>query len=322
MRPFRSWIPGLVAAVLVVTAANPNPECEYADVSAHYASPAFGKSGKLRAQSVLAGTRAEIPLLWQPCEPTHIRYRWEPVNGTSGAAAEGILERGVALAPARPGVYQLRLFHANGGAIPTDRLDWIVLAHATDVRHGKLNGYRIGRYPDRTGSYAPPQGFIEVTLENRNVKLSEHLRLRDFLTKNQANVWPKYVVISPLLVDKLELTMNELNRMGIPAHRLHVMSGYRTPEYNGPGGDGRAKLSRHIYGDAADVWIDNDGDNYIDDLNRDGRKDATDAMLIRIAVDAVEKQHPTLVGGVGVYTNTRSHGPFTHIDTRGTHARW
>ena len=61
------------------------------------------------------------------------------------------------------------------------------------------------------------------------------------------------------------------------------MSGFRTPQYNVAGGNtgGRAGLSRHMYGDAADVFIDNDGDGVMDDLNRDGRSSIEDARVIQ-----------------------------------------
>src|SRR6185436_19219101 len=99
------------------------------------------------------------------------------------------------------------------------------------------------------------------------------------------------------------------------------MSGYRTPQYNGPGGNGRVKNSRHTYGDAADVWVDEDGDGRMDDLNGDGRVDIKDAAMLRQAVERVEARQPTLVGGAGVYTATREHGPFVHVDARGRAAR-
>src|SRR5687768_17743476 len=53
------------------------------------------------------------------------------------------------------------------------------------------------------------------------------------------------------------------------------------------------------------------------DLNRDGRVNARDAKVIQDAVDRVERAHPTLVGGVGLYRATRAHGPFAHVDVRG-----
>jgi hypothetical protein len=88
------------------------------------------------------------------------------------------------------------------------------------------------------------------------------------------------------------------------------------------GAGGRAKDSRHQYGDAADVYVDNDGDDRMDDLNRDGRVDARDARVIAAAVERVEHRHPDLVGGVGLYRAARAHGPFAHVDVRGYRARW
>jgi uncharacterized protein YcbK (DUF882 family) len=85
---------------------------------------------------------------------------------------------------------------------------------------------------------------------------------------------------------------------------------------------GRANLSRHMYGDASDVFVDNDGNGIMDDLNGDRRVDERDAEVIQQAVERVERQYPSLVGGVGVYSACCGHGPFTHIDVRGYRARW
>jgi uncharacterized protein YcbK (DUF882 family) len=154
--------------------------------------------------------------------------------------------------------------------------------------------------------------------------VSEHLHIRDFLTHDQQHVWPKYVVIDPRNVDKIELVLADLERRGVPARGVHVMSGFRTPQYNRGGGDpsGRAGLSRHMYGDAADLWIDNDGDGRMDDLDGDGRHGVGDARAVCAAVDRVEQAYPELVGGCGYYPGNGAHGPFTHIDARGYRARW
>jgi len=163
-----------------------------------------------------------------------------------------------------------------------------------------------------------------VTQESKDTPVSEHFKLGDFLTKDQPNVWPKYMLLRPKLIDKLELTIAELEHSGHPVRNLHIMSGFRTPEYNYTGGNtqGRANLSRHMYGDASDVFVDNDGNGVMDDLNHDGRVDVRDAEVIQQAVERVEKAHPDLVGGVGVYSACCGHGPFTHIDVRGYRARW
>ena len=102
------------------------------------------------------------------------------------------------------------------------------------------------------------------------------------------------------------------------------MSGFRTPQYNdqdlGPGA--RSAISRHMYGDAADVYPDDDGDDRLDDLNHDGKIDLQDARILADAAEAVEKKFPTLTGGIGIYRANSIHGPFVHIDTRGKRARW
>ncbi|HWK89891.1 MAG TPA: hypothetical protein VNP72_07840, partial [Longimicrobium sp.] len=196
----------------------------------------------------------------------------------------------------------------------------------SEKRNGYLNGYRIGTYSTETSGrfdrYAPPAGFIEVTPENQDLAVSEHFRLRNFLTKDQFSVWPKYLALDLRLIDKLELVIQELNAMGVRATHLAVMSGFRTPAYNGPGEGGRARLSRHTYGDASDVWVDNDQDGYMDDLNGDGRRDTGDAQVMLRAVERVERRFPQLMGGAGVYPDNGAHGPFIHIDARGSHARW
>jgi uncharacterized protein YcbK (DUF882 family) len=195
---------------------------------------------------------------------------------------------------------------------------------------GKIGLYYLGNWPFESGgrptttAYANPTGFIEVTQENADTYVSEHFRLRDFLTKDQPYVWPKYLLLNPKLLDKLELTISELEAMGHPVRRIVVMSGFRTPSYNVHGGNtqGRANLSRHMYGDASDVFVDNDGNGVMDDLNGDGRVDVRDAEVIQQAAERVERKYPSLVGGVGVYSACCGHGPFAHIDVRGYRARW
>jgi hypothetical protein len=187
----------------------------------------------------------------------------------------------------------------------------------------ELRNYRMGSWPDARPGYAPPAGFIEVTTENQNVAISDQFRLADFLTHDQENVWPKFLVVKPVLLDKLELISAELTRQGLPS-RLHVMSGFRTPQYNvkGVGKGGRASMSRHMYGDAADVFVDEDKNGSMDDLNRDGRITRDDALVLFAAAERVERSHPDLVGGLSAYKANDAHGPFVHVDVRGRKARW
>lgn len=288
---------------------------------------AFGRSGKLHTIQALPSAVVDLPLEWGAPRPAGAWYRWVPERGDdadSRRVAFGL--DGELRAPSEPGVYSLEI----GGLGGVERFDsprLIVQVPFAAKQGARLQGYLIGRFPTegqgRTDRYAPPEGFIEVRAEDRGMRLSEHFTVGQFLTKDQHSVWPKYVVVDPLLLDKLELVMQELNAMGVRAERMFVMSGFRTPNYNRRGlNQGRANLSRHQYGDAADVWIDNDGDGYMDDLNGDGRRDAGDARVILEAVERVERRYPELVGGAGIYSANRVRGPFIHIDARGQRARW
>jgi uncharacterized protein YcbK (DUF882 family) len=254
-----------------------------------------GLSGKLRARFVARGTSAlGIPILAQ-------------LFGDSALEIAGV----------HPLMDATRSFSL------------ITMLPFSAKQAGRIGSYRIGTWPSerhapRSELYANPEGFIEVTQANESTYVSDHFRLSDFLTHDQQDTWPKYLVLNERLVDKLELVIQDLNDHGVHVEHLAVMSGFRTPEYNvqGVGEGGRARDSRHQYGDAADVFVDNDGSGRMQDLNHDGRVNAADAKVIRDAVDRVEAAHPELVGGVGVYRGNSVHGPFAHIDARGVRARW
>lgn len=192
-----------------------------------------------------------------------------------------------------------------------------------------VGSYRVGYWPGelhrvRTSAYRNPPGFVEVTESSADTRISEHFRLRDFLTHDQDHVWPKYLVLREALIDKLELVLDDLRRSGHPVDNVIVLSGFRTPAYNLALGDasGRSRESRHQYGDAADIIIDADRDGRMDDLDMDGRSDVGDVRVVERAVERVERLHPELVGGLGLYQAMGPSGPFAHIDVRGEAARW
>jgi hypothetical protein len=222
-----------------------------------------------------------------------------------------------------PGVHPLGLPAPDG-----DPLVVVTLEPFTAIQGARIDGYRVGRWPTRglaarDPRYAPPVGFIPVTPEIASTPVSKRFRLSDFLTHDQQDVWPKVLVLRVALLDKLELIGDELDRRGLPSS-LHVMSGFRTPQYNaqGVGPGGRARESRHMYGDAADVIVDANGDGVMDDLDGDGRVTIRDARVLYAVAEGVEAQHPNLVGGLSAYPATSAHGPFVHVDARGVRARW
>jgi hypothetical protein len=274
-----------------------------------------GVSGKLRAK----------------IEPSPEPLR--PDTLPPGARIEYAQPGHVAASPTGAGIWNVLLAIGNG-VRPVANFSVITLLPFAAKRNGRIGLYYVGTWPSEhgargparapAGAYANPAGFIEVTRENADTPVSDHFELGDFLTHDQPNVWPKYLVLQPRLIDKLELVLSDLEAHGYDVHGVHVMSGFRTPQYNEAGGNpaGRANLSRHMYGDASDIYIDDDGDGQMDDLNHDGRVSIDDARVIEQAVDRVEAAHPELVGGAGVYTAAPGHGPFIHIDARGYHARW
>ena len=223
-----------------------------------------------------------------------------------------------------PGVHSLGLPAPDG-----DSLVVVTLASFGTMKGSRLDAYRVGSWPTRGLSardprYAPPPGFIPVTPENESTPVSKRFRLRDFLTHDQQDVWPKVLVLRVALLDKLELIGDELERRGLPGS-LHIMSGFRTPQYNAQGvgpGAGRASESRHMYGDAADVFVDANGDGVMDDLDGDGKATIRDARVLLAVADGIEGQHPDLAGGLSAYPANSAHGPFVHVDARGVRARW
>ena len=305
-----------VAAALTNTDAPTAAYLTDASLSA-LAGELRGASGKLRAEIKPAGAALSAGSA--------------PAGGTLTVAESDA--SGAAVAP-KAGIWKLAV--AVGNAIkPISDFSLISMRPRSDKQNGHVGLYYLGNWPGETGPvsapkkapadrYRPPSGFIEVTQQNADTPLSDHFKLRDFLTHDQPNVWPKYVVIEMRNVDKLELILTDLAAHGINTKGVHVMSGFRTPQYNKGGGNtgGRAGLSRHMYGDAADIFIDNDGNGAMDDLNHDGKVNIDDARVILQAEDRVEAAHPELVGGGGVYPAESGHGPFIHIDSRGYRARW
>jgi uncharacterized protein YcbK (DUF882 family) len=215
----------------------------------------------------------------------------------------------------------------QGGQTPSNETVFTMRSFGQKVR-ALLNGYKLGYWPEEKGrvrseAYKNPDGFIEVTPDNEDTRVSEHFRLRDFVSHDQKQVWPKYVVLREPLLDKLELVIEDLNNHGVNAEGMRVRSGFRTPAHNyAVRGEGSARDSRHQFGDAADVFIDQDGNGKMSDLNGDGRVSFADVKLILDAVERVEARYPELVGGTGLYAYSGASGPFAHIDVRGTRARW
>jgi hypothetical protein len=261
-----------------------------------------------------------------------VELEWIGLPDTGGAdiaASAGTLRQRSATrwwwtAPAAAGIYRVELVRSVVGE--SMLFNMFVLVAGTELKGGHINNYPIGAYPapvlQRSRVLSAPRGFIEVTRENEEMLLSPHFRLRQFLCKQEAD-YPKYVVLSEKLFIKLELILEGVHSQGYRCDTLEIMSGYRTPVYNRA--IGNVKYSRHQWGDAADIFIDeNPRDGVMDDLNGDGRSDHRDAAVLQRIVDELQRgsAQGKLAGGPARYPSNRAHGPFVHLDVRGYLARW
>jgi hypothetical protein len=241
-----------------------------------------------------------------------------------GAVIEAGTHRWVWQAPEVEGLHEVKVVRQQDAAAVSLRV--FVLVPLSRVKDGWLNGYRIGNYPATPlrglAIYKPPRGLIEVTPEIAEVKISPHFTVGQFLCKQEAG-WPRYLALRPRLIQKLELILEAANTAGYRCDSFAVMSGYRTPWYNKV--IGNVKYSRHIFGGAADIYIDvAPRDGQMDDLNRDGKVNIEDAAVLYAIIDGLygKPRYAAFVGGLGQYRRTANHGPFVHVDVRGTRARW
>ena len=207
----------------------------------------------------------------------------------------------------------------------------IVLHPFSRLKDGAIDLYPMGFYPNPEEApekvipkavrscYLPPRGFIKVTASNRAAFLSQHYRLQEFISPLHVP-FPQFIALSPALLLKLELlTLYLKEYLQNPEARLTILSGFRTPRYNQTVSG--ALWSRHIYGDAADLIVDlSPQDGLMDDLNRDGRLDREDVLVLTRFIEEIDNK-TGLWGGMGVFDRGKQ-GPSIHIDTRGFKTRW
>ena len=225
-------------------------------------------------------------------------------------------DRWLITAPNVTGIFPVHLSAADGTTKSIQLMVGEPFAGQT-----RLEGYTLGKYPNpgtapKSALYSYPESLIELHKHNLAEPVSSHFRLGQFMCKQGAG-WPRYAVIKRPLVVMLENIVTLLNSKGVQVSTLAVLSGYRTPSYNA--GLDNVAYSRHIYGDAADIYVDADGDSYMDDLNGDGLVSLKDAQLLAKLIATLPEAQQS---GIGVYPATSSHGPFVHVDTRGKKARW
>jgi len=260
-----------------------------------------------------------------PVEPVDSGYPGR-YSLRSGAIDEVVLsgDSWVLTAPAEAGLYPVRIVsHSLRDSIT---LNIFVMVPYGSMEDEYVGGYRIGSYPAPavldSVRYDTPRGFIKVENEHRDVSVSPHFKLGQFLCKQASNCTP-YIILNERLLLKLEFILERVNELGYVSDSFHIMSGYRTPFYNAALGN--VEYSRHQWGDAADIFIDSDPvDGVMDDLNRDGSIDEDDAVVLCGIIDDLcgESWYEPFTGGLGKYGPNRAHGPFVHVDARGCKTRW
>ena len=282
---------------------------------AQLAMNAHGVSGAVRMRFALPGEILEFPLEVHG-DPGRMRYSWLPIR--TGRATEPRSLATALVAPNAPGFYRLAVLTDSSLRV-FDDLPLAVLVPFSEKSGSSLNGYRIGRYRAERRPFeskAAPRGFVQIGAGDLDIPVTEHLVIADFVTHDSQLSWPRYVALDPRLLDKLELVFGVLASSPFEAGRattgvaVDVHSGFRTPLYNRRVARSAGE-SRHQYGDAADIAVD---------VDRNGRVNASDARLVATAVELVEKAHPDLVGGLGLYT--RNGAPYVHVDARGSRSRW
>lgn len=224
-----------------------------------------------------------------------------------------------------PGVSRYQIFTGDRKRLVT--VNVIALTPLKSSTQKKLNGYRIGQYPTHPtkskGIFKLPLGFIEINAKTKDLQVSPHFRLGQFAAKQASTADVKYVLLRPELLEKLEFLLEKVNENGWKADTFTIMSGYRTPFYNKA--IGNVQFSRHVWGGAADIYIDTDPrDGVMDDLNGDGKINKADAIALYDFINSLTKDpaYRQYIGGLGAYGSTAAHGPFVHVDVRGSTARW
>ena len=330
----RVWSASLVAAtcMLVASALLPRPvEAQATVVPARWTSASQAAEARatfaLRVGGFVVPLRVMAMTVLPGGEVTIVREG--SAGGRLSAVAGGgrLRERAQGswswTAPDEPGFVAVRF--VSQAPADTINLTFMVARPATAVRGGALNGYRIGEYRARPASmserYEPPRGFVEARPTDYDIMVSPNFRLGDFLCKDPGD--PRYLLVSPRLLIKLEALLVAVNEAGYPARTLTVMSGFRTPAYNRAIGN-TTDFSRHLWGDAADVFVDIDGNGDMDDLTGDGVSNLADARWLAGLMEGLMAEEGTSLppGGMSVYRRNSAHGPFVHIDARGRRARW
>ncbi len=279
------------------------------------------------------------------------RGRWKKAGGTTTKLKGGGIEL---FSPQVSGdSFSLKLtFYppsaADKGNPGTKVVFPIVILHEAEITRTKKTGawrvkvgkHVIGTYPNPEKAkswrvrkhkhlFNPPRFWMRITPKNEKLLMAPHVtvgQMVGFITqKNKKKPKRRHTSWFPPnrhFIYKMEMLSRELLARKVKFKRLAVNSAFRAPYYNRRVGGGI--FSRHIYGDAADVMIDEDGDEVCDDITGDGKVDEKDGLVIGHSLRKLEKAGRVRTGGTGVYAfdGPESCRSYVHFDARGYLTRW
>lgn len=197
----------------------------------------------------------------------------------------------------------------------------IVPVESCRWRTTTLNSCLIGSYGNGNNRNRIPDYFIELNSASSGALISTHLTLGQFLCHVEGS-YPQYMAFDLRLADKLEAILAAVQEVYPQASDIHNISGFRSPAYNvAIGNDTNESL--HLYGKAADIWIESwPSNNLMDDIDRNKRVDVYDGEYLVEIVRVLEVEGKVVTGGASAYRWIPTHGPFVHIDIRGSRAVW
>ncbi|MCK4505025.1 MAG: hypothetical protein KAW14_05375 [Candidatus Aegiribacteria sp.] len=203
----------------------------------------------------------------------------------------------------------------------TEKYTIIVPVESCRWRTTTLNSFPIGSYGDGYSRKSNPDYFIELISGASGARISTHFTIGQFLCRIEGN-YPQYMAFDLRLADKLEAVLAAVKEVYPQASDIHNISGFRTPVYNASIGNETTE-SLHLYGQAADIWIESwPSNNLMDDIDRNKRVDVYDCEYLVEIVRILETEGNVITGGASAYRWISTHGPFVHIDIRGSRATW
>jgi hypothetical protein len=204
---------------------------------------------------------------------------------------------------------------------------------------GLIESFPIGVYPDENGprapstvkeaasSYHPPKWFAKVGKDQRATLISPHFKIGEFCSP-YSEADPTFVAVAPRLIERLESARARLVAPDRPDPRLVILRAFLSPNEADQlrrKGLALTEFSRHLYGDAVAVIVDQDNDGVMDDLNADGKADLLDVDYLSRVFEQIERETRSY-GGLGIHAGPTDpllpKTPYLSVDCRGKRARW